>query len=341
MSAGGFVDACGFIAASGGTGDFVVNTAAPGYRTPASAGAGNGVAYSYRAQSSDLSEWEDGFGPYATGTTTLARSTVIASSTGSKVSFTAPPNVYITYLAADILNVPSIGGMFRNLKLSTTGLGVNTSVSADAIVVEDTIGNPKKLFNVSLTIATTSSGANGLDTGSVAASTWYSVWVIWNGSTASGLLSLSATSPTMPAGYTHKARVGWIRTGSAHSTWPLPMVQYGNSARWVVTASSEITSFLILASGSATTAVSVANFVPTTAKAIVIGISANSLGSSGAQVRVGSVSGNYEIYSGNTVAAGGAGASGCFELILVSSNVYYASNNGSGQIFAFGWEDNL
>jgi len=102
MSATGFLDACGFNPASGGTGDFVVSAAVTGYQTPAGAGAVNGAVYSYRAQSSDLSQWEIGYGAYATGTTTLARTTVTASSTGSKVNFSAPPSVYVTALTADL-----------------------------------------------------------------------------------------------------------------------------------------------------------------------------------------------------------------------------------------------
>ena len=102
MSATGFLDACGFFPAAGGTADFVVSAAITGYQTPASAGAVNGAVYSYRAQSSDLSQWEIGFGAYATGTTTLARTTVVASSTGSKVNFSAPPSVYVTALTADL-----------------------------------------------------------------------------------------------------------------------------------------------------------------------------------------------------------------------------------------------
>ena len=108
MSATGFLDACGFFPAAGGTADFVVSSAATGYQTPASAGATNGAVYSYRAQSTDMSEWEIGFGAYATGTTTLARTTVVASSTGSKVNFSSPPAVYITALSADLQRIRSI-----------------------------------------------------------------------------------------------------------------------------------------------------------------------------------------------------------------------------------------
>ncbi len=104
MSATGYLDSCGFNPASSGTGDFVVSAAITGYQTPAGASAVNGTVYSYRAQSSDLSQWENGFGAYTVSTTTLARTTVTASSTGSKVSFTAAPNVYITALSTDLAN---------------------------------------------------------------------------------------------------------------------------------------------------------------------------------------------------------------------------------------------
>jgi len=125
MSATAFLDACGFNPASGGTGDFVVSAAITGYQTPASAGAVNGTIYSYRAQSTDLSQWEVGFGAYTSGTTTLARTTVVASSTGSKVNFTAPPSVYVTALSADLLNA----SLFTSGTMPTARLPLGTGAN--------------------------------------------------------------------------------------------------------------------------------------------------------------------------------------------------------------------
>ena len=82
------------------------------------------------------------------------------------------------------------------------------TLAADKLVVTDTNGRKAVLTSVSVTPSLAASGANGLDTGAEAASTWYHAWVIWNGTTKAGLLSLSATAPTMPSGYTHKAYVG-------------------------------------------------------------------------------------------------------------------------------------
>jgi hypothetical protein len=73
----------------------------------------------------------------------------------------------------------------------------------------------------------TASGLNGLDTGGVAASTMYYIYVIYKpavyeadghtlttpGATA-GLLSLSSTAPTLPAGYTYQRRIGEVATDS-------------------------------------------------------------------------------------------------------------------------------
>jgi hypothetical protein len=110
MSATGFLDACGFTPASAGTGDFVVSAAIVGYQTPAGAGAVNSAVYSYRAESADKLQWEEGFGAYTVAGTTLARTTITASSTGAKVAFSAAPNVYITALSADLQNAALLTG---------------------------------------------------------------------------------------------------------------------------------------------------------------------------------------------------------------------------------------
>lgn len=62
--------------------------------------------------------------------------------------------------------------------------------------------------DISINSATT--GANGLDSGSMADATWYNIFMIFNPvtETVAGLLSTSSTSPTLPSGYTLKRRVG-------------------------------------------------------------------------------------------------------------------------------------
>lgn len=133
MSAGGYLDGCSFIPASAGTGDFVVSAAVKGYQTPGSAGAA-AIVYTYRAESADKSQWEIGFGAYTIGTTTLARTTVLASSTGSKVSFTAAPNVYITSAQADLQNA----SLLNSGTVPTARLGSGTASASTALFGDQT-----------------------------------------------------------------------------------------------------------------------------------------------------------------------------------------------------------
>ncbi len=129
-------------------------------------------------------------------------------------------------------SVQGIGGAFADLRLGATGLNYLTTITARELLVKDAAGRLKVLSAVNLTANASTSGAGGLDTGALAASTWYAVWVIWNGANAAALLSLSDTAPTLPAGYTHKARVGWIRTDDTGNKYPLGFGQAGRTVRW-------------------------------------------------------------------------------------------------------------
>lgn len=96
-----FLNACRFVAVSGGTGDFVVAGPAGAYRTPAVAGAINGATYGYRAESTTGSEWEFGIATYDTATTTAIRTTVLGNHLGTtaKVAFTLAPVVGLLPIA--------------------------------------------------------------------------------------------------------------------------------------------------------------------------------------------------------------------------------------------------
>lgn len=78
------------------------------------------------------------------------------------------------------------------------------------------------------------SGNGGLDTGSIAASSWYHIHLIRKDAdgTIDALLSLSATAPTMPGGYSARRRLGSIRTNGASQV--IAFVQIGNRFIWDV-----------------------------------------------------------------------------------------------------------
>lgn len=79
------------------------------------------------------------------------------------------------------------------------------------VYVEGSSGVGVILSNFNKTANITVSGAGGLDTGVEAASTWYHVWAIAKADgTQNILLSTSAGSPTLPAGYVFKGYIGAI-----------------------------------------------------------------------------------------------------------------------------------
>jgi len=242
-------------------------------------------------------------------------------------------------------------GAFRNLQLSATGLSANVTVTVDEIVVEDSSNVYKTLRTVSLTIAGTTTGANALDTGTIATSTWYSVWVIYNGTTTAGLLSTSATSPTMPSGYTYKARIGWIRTDSTANKYPLGFTQYGRKVQYRVGAGTNVTAYPTMASGSQGSvntptwvAVGVSPFAPSTAANIVVTASGGGTTSiiliapNSSFGNLGSTT-NSPPFSENLVATDTARS---VTIQLESTNIYVAQNvSGTGLSQCVGWEDNL
>jgi hypothetical protein len=143
-----FVNVCRFTAVSSGTGDFVVSTAVTGYQTPALAGAVNAAVYRYRAESNDLSEWEVGYGAYTSGTTTLARTTVLYNSAGtgtgsgqsgagSKISFSAAPQVAVVFLAEDAFLGTT--GSTDNAAIRADGTG-GLTMQASPLIIADTTG---------------------------------------------------------------------------------------------------------------------------------------------------------------------------------------------------------
>jgi hypothetical protein len=280
-------------------------------------------------------------------------------STGAKVAAIVAANqlVDVEYDGVDMVMLDplppaiqtsaAIQGTFKNLKASATGLSANISVSADEIAVENGSNAYQTLRAIALTISGAASGvANGLDTGALAINTWYSVWVIWNGATAAGLLSLSPTAPTMPGGYTHKARVGWIRTDASGSKFPLGFVQYGRSTQYVVAAGSNVTALPIIASGiqgavsTTLVAASVSSFVPTTASRI-LGTLFNGGGGNSSQISPSITAATPGGAGIDTSGAGGSTQIVKFDFLLESTNLYYSGNGASSDARCNGWEDNL
>lgn len=257
-----------------------------------------------------------------------------------------------------VLNNPATGigatgggqiqGVFRNLSLSATGLSASIAMSTDAIALATAALAYKTVTGVSLTINSATVGANGLDTGTLAASTFYYVFVINNGTTTAGLLSLSATAPTLPSGYTYFARVGAIYTDSSANKYPLSFKQFGRSVQYTVTATGNVPNYRTMASGTAGSvgtptyvAVAVGTFVPPTAGKIKLLVQAQSSNSTiiSPNNATGTAQGTANPPFMSLVEASAAFQSAPCEMILENTNVYWASSGGA--LYCIGWEDNL
>lgn len=242
-------------------------------------------------------------------------------------------------------------GARRGLKIITTSVTAGTITAAE-LVLEDGSGFTYRASAVNVSYSITSSGANGLDTGTEANSTWYYEWIIYNPSTltVASLLSLSATAPTMPSGYTAKARVGAIyNDASGNLRFKL---QYDKRAQIVV--GTNPTKTPIMASGGAgsvTTptwvAVAVGSFVPPTASEIHFTLFKADEGYAivapnpnyGQQ----SDSTNPPFLSGFKVDGNIDPQSTTTSMLLESTNIYWAATATSpvSALAANGWTDNL
>ena len=241
-------------------------------------------------------------------------------------------------------------GAFSALKVAVTG-DQTLSINAGEILIPSTL-NTYDVFrarNISLNVNLGIVGANGLDTGSPTASSWYAVMVIFNPTSgvSAGLLTLTPASPTLPSGFTSATRVGWVRYDAGPKFWRT--IQYG--AQVQITLGVNPTSAIVLASGASGDPVTptwssfpTSVCVPTTASQIRVSFAAQS-GSSAIAAPNSSYSGSNASASNPPPflynQAGGVGIGASADWLLESPNVFYASNGANAGLFCLGWEDNL
>jgi hypothetical protein len=196
----------------------------------------------------------------------------------------------------------------------------------------------------SLVLNAGTTGANGLDTGSLSASTFYYIYLIGNGTIISSLASLSSSAPTLPGGYTFSCRVGvWeTGTGSAFLTMQINgrrtallqssagggsnvaanALQNSTLAGTCSTAGLVLTTF----AGVPPTAVRVqgAVFVPSVGEAYVSSYQ-NNVSSAAMSIGATTTSGNFSTPQ--------------FDIAMPSSQQIYLCIVTTGAIVIGGWED--
>lgn len=244
---------------------------------------------------------------------------------------------------------------FRSLFITNNASTPNTKIdiSAADLIAADGNGKVVRSGSKNLTINAATTGTDALDTGTLANNTWYYIFAISNGSAWASLLSTSSSSPTLPAGYTYKVRLGAFRTdGSANF---MRILQVGNRAQYLVTGSTNTANLPIVASGAqgnpgtgpTLVSTSIAAVVPPTASEIKVVAQPN--GATDANVVV-APNGNYGIATSltNPPPIQASHASGNLvqntvpgTMVLESSNIFVAIGGTGGAVAVLGWNDNL
>lgn len=161
-----------------------------------------------------------------------------------------------------------VWGAGKNILCSVANATASTAqFTATELVLRNSSGGSFLAESISVAPDLATSGANGLDTGAEANSTWYYLYVIYNPTTATtaGLWSLSSTSPTLPSGYTYYALASCgYNNGSGNI---VSAYQRGNRYCW-----RGLQNVLNAGTASSSTAVSVATVVPPIADDFTVSI---------------------------------------------------------------------
>lgn len=136
---------------------------------------------------------------------------------------------------AHLSQLTGVIGTSRNAKMSVTAASSTATFTADELIVQTALGGLQyKLssFNKTINLATT--GAGGMDTGTVPANGFVALYAIYNPATQiSALLAVNASSvvapevyggSNMPAGYTASALVSVLPTSASQLA---PIIQQG------------------------------------------------------------------------------------------------------------------
>lgn len=203
-----------------GTGTYSLAGAVAGFRTFV-AGVGSGNTCYYVAENG--TDWEIGLGTVTDAAPdTLARTRVIKSSNAdAAVNWGAgTKNLFVAPIAERRRDIAPLRGYLWNLTLFNDIDTVN-DIEVDGGEATDETGEVVMVLGPSLVKQldaawAVGSNAGGLNTGVVAANTWYEVHLIMRQDTGvvDAMFTTIANRGTLPAGYTHKRRIGWIRRNS-------------------------------------------------------------------------------------------------------------------------------
>ena len=133
------------------------------------------------------------------------------------------------------IQTPVVNAGFKYINGLNIAFNSGTKIDIAAGQCRDSTNANDMTLAATATINTAINGANGLDTGAMANTTLYHVYLIADSTkyqATAGLLSLSATAPLLPFGYDMIRRLGSVFSSGAAAV--LAFNQYGSSSdRWM------------------------------------------------------------------------------------------------------------
>lgn len=119
-----------------------------------------------------------------------------------------------------MVNIPIVNAPYLEVNGLEISIATNTTLTVQAGRARNSTNEDDIIMSAIATLNAATTGINALDTGSLAASTLYSLYVVGdstNTSPSGVVLSASAVAPLLPVGYDMYRKLGNVRTdGSVH-----------------------------------------------------------------------------------------------------------------------------
>lgn len=212
------------------------------------------------------------------GANTVSGSLAVPTQAPGNSTTQAASTAFVAAALATALGGTVTRSYLAGLTMSTAGssatYGVAAGVAADSTNVSSMV--LASAFTKTTSAWAVGTGNGSLDTGAVANSTWYHVYLIQRLDTGlvDVICSLSATAPTLPTNYTLFRRIGAMKTNSS-AQWTL-FTQNGDEFLWAVPVND------ISTSTQSTTAILYVVTVPTGIAVNVLGVGSIENGSAAA-----------------------------------------------------------
>ena len=197
--------------ATTGTGTITLAGAVSGFQSFATIGNANTTYYCVTSGTA----WEVGIGTYTSAGTTLARTTILASSAaGAAITLAGTSNVFCVYPAGRAVYEEADGSVILNVNSSTDALRITQTGAGNALVVEDST-NPDSTPFVIDASGRVIIGATTSDATTLTADTAFQISSVNGTNATANFICWSATTSVPPQLQFNKSNSGVIGTRGA------------------------------------------------------------------------------------------------------------------------------